>query len=146
MPRFTFSDSEPEEGDVIPDGIYLAEVYNIEEKENKAGNGYNWWWRARITGGPYEGTEPFPLITATQGKGAFKLRPTLRAVGLPYKGNFDLEAEDINALAPLACGIEVAADTYQGKKSSKVVSIISVAEAATSLSAQGENTQVEIVI
>lgn len=124
--RADFSEAA-EKGDFSPrhvkEGEYLAKITAAEVSESKAGNKQIIFTfvSPQIRGATY------PYYVPLDGKGAWKLRALLEAVGMSTGGkkavNFDTDR-----LIGKECGIELLDDEYEGRMKSKIQTTFSKSE------------------
>ena len=103
-------------GKAIPDGSYLAEVVEVEERESQSGNdNLNWKWK--ITGGPAKGAVLFDN-TSLQPQALWRLKGLLEVLGEEVPdGAMDL---DLSSLVGREALLEVTNETYEGKKRPRI--------------------------
>lgn len=80
--------------DPIPSGTYLAKVVKAEEKESQKGNAYiNWEFDIISDDSEIDGRK-FWCATVTAGKGAFKLKELLEALGMDLDGLESIDPDE----------------------------------------------------
>lgn len=115
--KIDFTGIETGEFEVIPSGVYEANVFEAEVKESQAGNKYI-AWKLKIADGDYKGRMLF-FNTSLVASALWKLKQTLQAIApnLNLEGMVDFEISDFIG-SP--CKAIVMIDTYNGKEVNKV--------------------------
>lgn len=104
----------------IPEGIYTVEITEVEQKESQSGNDYL-AFTFEVTEGKHKGAKLFHNCSL-QAQALFGLKSLLEAIGYEIPGKaFDL---DIDELIGESCEVEVAHETFEGKKKSRIVEFI----------------------
>ena len=109
---------------VIPDGTYKAKCIDIEQGVSKTGNPM-FIWEFEIVEGDFKG-RTFKSWTAITPAAMWKVAETVMALGVGQAGEV-VKFKRSDVLGKL-CGIVMEQDDYNGKKSSKIKSVVSVAE------------------
>lgn len=108
----------------IPDGTYKAKCVDIEQGVSKTGNPM-FIWEFEIVEGDFKG-RTFKSWTAITPAAMWKVAETVMALGVGQAGEV-VKFKRSDVLGKL-CGIVMEQDDYNGKKSSKIKSVVSVAE------------------
>ena len=104
----------------VPEGTYEVRVKEIEAGTSQA-NAPKLDFKFEIISGKNKGSLLF-YTCSLQPQALFKLKVVLEALGYEIpEGNFNL---DIDELIDLECSVEVAHETYEGKKRARIVEFI----------------------
>lgn len=104
----------------VPEGVYEVRVKEIETGTSQAG-APKLDFKFEIISGKNKGSVLF-YTCSLQPQALFKLKVVLEALGFEIpEGNFNL---DVDELIDLECSVEVAHETYEGKKRAKIVEFI----------------------
>lgn len=104
----------------VPEGVYEVRVKEIETGTSQAG-APKLDFKFEIISGKNKGSILF-YTCSLQPQALFKLKVVLEALGFEIpEGNFNL---DVDELIDLECSVEVAHETYEGKKRAKIVEFI----------------------
>ena len=104
----------------VPEGTYEVRVKEIEAGTSQA-NAPKLDFKFEIISGKNKGSILF-YTCSLQPQALFKLKVVLEALGYEIpEGNFNL---DIDELIDLECSVEVAHETYEGKKRARIVEFI----------------------
>ena len=104
----------------VPEGTYEVRVKEIEAGTSQA-NAPKLDFKFEIISGKNKGSILF-YTCSLQPQALFKLKVILEALGYEIpEGNFNL---DIDELIDLECSVEVAHETYEGKKRARIVEFI----------------------
>ena len=101
------------DSNVVPAGTYPAKVFNIELKENKAGDGMNLNWQFKIQGGEQDGRSVF-TITSLKPAALWKLKQMLKAIA-PDMDTSSVAELDTDDLIGRDCRIVVAIRQWEGE-------------------------------
>lgn len=105
----------------IPEGTYEVRVKEIETGTSQAG-APKLDFKFEIISGKNKGSILF-YTCSLQPQALFKLKVVLEALGYEIPdGNFNL---DVDELVDLECSVEVAHETYEGKKRARIVEFLS---------------------
>ena len=108
----------------VPDGIYKAKCIDVEQGVSKTGNPM-FIWEFEIVEGDFKG-RTFKSWTAITPAAMWKVAGTVMALGIGQAGEV-VKFKRSDVLGKL-CGIVMEQDDYNGKKSSKIKSVVPVAE------------------
>ena len=104
----------------VPEGTYEVRVKEVEAGTSQA-NAPKLDFKFEIISGKNKGSLLF-YTCSLQPQALFKLKVVLEALGYEIpEGNFNL---DIDELIDLECSVEVAHETYEGKKRARIVEFI----------------------
>jgi len=122
MPIINLDMSKTENNNLIPEGEYQAFVYDVAQRQNKAGDGFYLNWQFKIQGGDSEGKLVFH-ITSLKDNALFKLRELLEAIGysVPTDGQLELDTDD---LMGKKCTLVIGHREYQGKQQNEIREIL----------------------
>lgn len=119
-----FTDVESSGGHV-PEGDYLLEVAEVEEKEGASSKEPYLAFIFEISEGEFKGRKIYHNCSL-QPQALFNLRNVLEALGNEVpKGVMDLDPEE---LVGQTCGASLITETYEGKKKSRVAEFFSADE------------------
>lgn len=110
----------------IPDGTYKAKCIEVSQDVSKSGNPM-FVWEFEITEGQYAG-RTFKSWTAITPAAMWKVAETVIALGIGQQGQVvKFKRQDV---LNKECGIVMEQDEYNGKPTSKISRVISLAELA----------------
>jgi len=109
MPRVSFGGPKPARNyDPIPEGRYLSTIKDIEETTTRKGDPM-WKLRLQIEEGEHAGRLVFDRIVFSQ-RAQERLQMFCRALGLPTKGEIDLQPEMVEGKS---CVVVVETEDYE---------------------------------
>jgi len=106
----------------IPDGNYKAKCIDVQQNVSKSGNPM-FVWEFELVEGKYKG-RTFKSWTAITPAAMWKIAETVVALGVGQSGQV-VKFNRSDVIGKL-CGLIIEEDEYNGKKSSKIRSVISV--------------------
>lgn len=110
----------------IPDGAYKARCIEVEQSVSQSGNPM-FVWTFVLVGGQYDGRE-FKSWTAITPAAMWKVAETVIALGVGQSGQVvEFKRGDV---VGKECGVVMEASEYNGRMSSKISRVISLAELA----------------
>lgn len=108
----------------IPEGAYAATCTDIDQQVSKGGNPM-FVWTFQIAAGPHKGKE-FKSFTALTPAAMWKVAETVEALGVGQVGGVvKFTRSDVIGKA---CGIVIEDDDYNGRKQSRIASVIPYSE------------------
>lgn len=110
----------------IPDGIYKAKCIEVTQDVSKSGNPM-FVWEFELVGGDYAG-RTFKSWTAITPAAMWKVAETVIALGVGQQGQVvKFKRQDV---LNKECGLVMEQDEYNGKPTSRISRVISLAELA----------------
>ena len=110
----------------IPDGTYKAKCIEVSQDVSKSGNPM-FVWEFQITEGQYTG-RTFKSWTAITPAAMWKVAETVIALGIGQQGQVvKFKRQDV---LNKECGLVMEQDEYNGKPTSRILRVISLAELA----------------
>ena len=110
----------------IPDGTYKAKCIEVSQDVSKSGNPM-FVWEFEITEGQYAG-RTFKSWTAITPAAMWKVAETVIALGIGQQGQVvKFKRQDV---LNKECGLVIEQDEYNGKPTSRISRVISLAELA----------------
>ena len=110
--------------DLVPEGIYSAEIIKVQLKSNKNNNGEHLCWTLKITDSPEEWNCLLFIITPLTENALWRLKKLLKVLHYPIS-NAVVDI-DTDKLTGRKLKITVAQEKYQGKLYNKVLDLKSI--------------------
>jgi len=108
----------------IPEGIYPVKVKAVDLRKGQESGAeyYNWEFRTHTPKNKSTHNKPLWFSTSLQEQALFNLRNTLECLGVEVpEGPYDIVPAELEGLE---CFAEVADETYEGRKRSRIIDLL----------------------